>query len=226
MKKHLYTLIPMLVLAGPLALSFDERVHFFTHALSVLGAVAVVGTLYLLWDVLVTRRGDWRFNSEYVGEARLWGLPVGEYLFFAAVPYACLFLYEVSLAYFPSAVWFEYPPWLDFLGAAGFLGAALVWRKKGYTLLAFLSCGVFLASAAFFFPGLWGRSEVLFYFALSFGAFLVVDGIYTALPTIFYRPQAVLGPRALTIPIEDFFYNFSMLGLYLIVYRLIEGGGR
>jgi hypothetical protein len=34
-----------------------------------------------------------------------------------------------------------------------------------------------------------------------------------------YNPQAIFGTRILTIPVEDFFYNYSMLSFYLLFYR-------
>jgi lycopene cyclase domain-containing protein len=48
--------------------------------------------------------------------------------------------------------------------------------------------------------------------------FAVVNGIYTSLPTIRYSPQAILGIRIGSIPLEDFFYNLAYLGLTLVVY--------
>lgn len=46
-------------------------------------------------------------------------------------------------------------------------------------------------------------------------AFMVVNGTYTALPTIRYSARATVGIRVRTIPLEDFLYNFSYLGLPL-----------
>jgi lycopene cyclase domain-containing protein len=54
-------------------------------------------------------------------------------------------------------------------------------------------------------------------------AFAIVDGVFTALPTIWYNPKAITGLRIGPIPLEDFFYNLSFLGLTLCFYLLFDG---
>ena len=90
-----YVLITLLVISGPLALSFDKRVAFFRQWKRLIVAIIPVSATYLLWDVLVTERGHWSFNPEYAGSWHPLGLPAGEWLFFFVVPYACLFILEV-----------------------------------------------------------------------------------------------------------------------------------
>lgn len=223
MKKHLYTLIALGVLAGPLALSFEETVHFWTHWPAVGLALGLTGLLYLFWDSLVVRRGDWAFNPVFTGNLRIFHLPLGEILFFVCVPYACLFLFEVVRAYFaPVELWVVGPTTL-FAGALVFAVACWVFRHLAYTLLAMASVVIFLSTLALTRPALAGRSEFWIWFGLCFGAFLVVNGLYTALPTIRYNPKAIWGIKVGTIPLEDFFYNFSYLGLTLCFYLTFEG---
>lgn len=52
----------------------------------------------------------------------------------------------------------------------------------------------------------------------SMVAFVIFDGLYVNLPTIFYNDRAIWGIKILRIPLEDFLYNFSLLGLALVVY--------
>lgn len=223
MKKHLYSLIALTVIAGPLALSFDDRVHFWTHWPAVGLSMAVTGLLYLFWDSLVVRRGDWDFNPKFTGTFRLFHLPVGEVLFFIAVPYACLFLFEVVKAYFPGTdLWAVNSSFL-YAGALVFVVSAWVFRHLGYTMLALASVAIFLSTLGLTHPALVGRSEFWIWFGLCFVAFAVVNGVYTALPTIHYNPKAIWGLRVGTIPLEDFFYNLSYLGLTLCFYLVFEG---
>jgi len=223
LKKHLYSLIALAVIAGPFALSFDDKVHFWTHWPSAALALVLTGLLYLFWDSLVVRRGDWNFNPEYTGTFRLFHLPVGEIAFFVAVPYACLFLFEVVRAYFPMTELFTVNPATLFAGALVFVVGAWVFRHLGYTFLALASVAIFLSTLALTHPSLAGRSEFWIWFGLSFVAFALVDGLYTALPTIWYNPRAVTGLRVGPIPLEDFFYNLSYLGLTLCFYLVFEG---
>jgi lycopene cyclase domain-containing protein len=223
MKKHLYSFIALAVFAGPFALSFDDKVHFFTHWPAAGLALVLTGVLYLFWDSLVVLRGDWSFNPKYTGTFRLFRLPAGEILFFVAVPYACLFLFEVVKVYFPGVDLWSVNRASLFAGALVFVVAAWVFRKHGYTVLALASVALFLSTLALTHPALVGRSEFWIWFALCFVAFSVVNGVYTALPTIFYNPKAVWGLRVGTIPLEDFFYNLSYLGLTLCFYLVFDG---
>ena len=52
--------------------------------------------------------------------------------------------------------------------------------------------------------------------------FAIFNHVLTSLPVVTYSPQAITGIRAGTIPIEDFFYNFSLLSFYLIIYLFAE----
>ncbi|HTH12901.1 MAG TPA: lycopene cyclase domain-containing protein, partial [Spirochaetia bacterium] len=67
------------------------------------------------------------------------------------------------------------------------------------------------------------RSEFWVWWLVCFVAFVVVNGLYTALPTIFYNPRALWGIRIGTIPLEDFFYNLGYLGLTLCFYLTFDG---
>lgn len=218
MKKHLYTIIPLLVLAGPLALSFDDKIHFYTYLWPVLFAILTVGALYIVWDSFVTAGGHWRFNDEFVGKVRFLHLPIGEWLFFLAVPYACLFIYEVVAGYFGRGQLFQYPSWVPAAAGGIILILAFLVRKKGYSFLSLLSSAVFFLALAVFDNQALGSQPFLLYMGLSFGTFLVVNGLYTSMPTIFYGPQAFSGIRIGSIPLEDFSYNLSMLGLYYCAY--------
>lgn len=223
MKKHLYTIIALAVLAGPLALSFDDKVHFYTHWPAAFLALTLTGILYIFWDSLVVRRGDWSFNPTFTGSFRLFHLPVGEILFFITVPYACLFLFEVVKAYLPQGELFAVEPVSLFAGALVFVVAAWVFRHLGYTFLTLTSVVIFLSTLGLTHPTLVGRTEFWIWFGFCFVAFAVVNGIYTALPTIHYNPKAIWGIKIGTIPLEDFFYNLSYLGLTLCFYLLFEG---
>jgi lycopene cyclase domain-containing protein len=216
-----YLLVNLLVVAGPLALSFDRRVHFYTRWPAVFVAIAAVGAAYVAWDALFAARGHWAFNPAHVGRIRLFGLPLEEVLFFVTVPYACLFTYEVVRAYAPPAAG-PLPPAAFAALAAAFAAAALAFRKRPYTALAMLACAAFLVAALLAGRDLLAGSHFWLYIAITYAPFVAANGVLTALPVVTYSPRAILGPRVLTIPVEDFFYSFSMLGFEALVYRLAE----
>jgi lycopene cyclase domain-containing protein len=224
MKRHVYTGIALAVLAGPLGFSFEDRVHFWTHWPAVASALVLTGLLYLFWDAVVVRRGDWSFNPKFTGTLRIFGLPLGEILFFITVPYACLFVWEAIKTLLPPGIdWLSIQPMGLYAGALVFVGASWVFRHLGYTVLALLSVAIFLSTLAITHPALAGRSEFWVWWLFCFVAFAVVNGLYTALPTIFYNPRAIWGIRVGTIPLEDFFYNLGYLGLTLCFYLTFDG---
>lgn len=218
MKKHVYTIIAVLSFAGPFAMSFDSKVHYISYLVPLLIATLIVGSVYIIWDIMVTSKGHWEFNDEYVGSMRVFHLPVGEWLFFLLIPYPSVFIYEVVLAYFGSTPAQPDMAWLQFLLAAVFIIPALIWRKQGYTLLAMLSTSLYFLASGIFTPGVIAASGYLWSMLLIFLAFIVVNGIYTALPTIRYNPKAIFGIKFIHIPLEDFFYNLSYIGLILTIY--------
>jgi lycopene cyclase domain-containing protein len=52
----------------------------------------------------------------------------------------------------------------------------------------------------------------------GFLLFILFNYILTSLPVVIYSPSAVPGVRFMTIPLEDFFYNFTMISVYPAFY--------
>jgi len=223
-KKHTYTLLGILIPLGPIALSFDQKVNFIQYLIPVLGAMIIGAFVYILWDVFAVKKKHWRFNDEYVGSLRIAHLPLGEWLFFIGVPYACLFIYEVVLAYFGDSTLEGFEIILPFLtyGLAVFAALNGVFQKKGYTSWVSYSVAFVLIMVSVFAPGIWVSTAFWTFMGLSLIAFLIVNGVYVNLPTIYYNGENFSGKRIIGIPIEDFFYNFSYLVLLFFSYLLIK----
>jgi lycopene cyclase domain-containing protein len=217
----LYLLLDLLVIAFPFLLSFDRKVAFYRRWPATAASILLVGTVYIVWDVFATLRGDWSFSEAHTGALRIAGLPLEEILFFITVPYACIFILEVVRAYFPDRQFSFSRGWLALLGAALLL-AGLIFYRRPYTLT------VFSVTAAFFFlGGLIGRRELgrrSFWLALaiSYVPFLIANGVLTGVPVVLYGEGHILGIRVGTIPLEDFFYSFSMLGFNYLVFLLLR----
>lgn len=214
-----YLWINLFILSVPLALTFDPRTAYYRHMPALAFSIAVVSTAYIVWDIAVTARGEWSFNARYLTGARVFNLPVEEILFFLTVPYSCLFIYEVVL-YRVKERSVELPA-LVILTAVGVLAAAsAALIQQGYTSKALASCAVFLAAAWAFDRALLQSKRYWLWISICYVPFLLVNFILTALPVVQYNPMAIFGLRVFTIPVEDFFYNFSMLSFYLLFYRL------
>jgi lycopene cyclase domain-containing protein len=213
----LYLWINILSLAFPLALSFDKKVAFYKEWGRLFPAIFLTAILFIVWDHFFTLWGVWGFNKKYIVGYYLGTLPLEEVLFFVTVPYACTFVYSCLKAYFPnsfqSPIWYRYVPLL-FLG----LGLVLYIFHMGaiYTsvtiIFLFLLLGFSLFRSSgflrFFVPA----------FLISIVPMLIVNGILTSRPVVYYEPGVFSGIRLGSIPVEDFFYNACMLlcciGLY------------
>jgi lycopene cyclase domain-containing protein len=94
-----YLILLAAILLVPLALSFDRNIRLYQHAGSLLKALLVVSGPFWIWDLVVTARGHWTFNEQYVLGITLLGMPVEEWLFFPVVAFVSIFTWE-SVKYF------------------------------------------------------------------------------------------------------------------------------
>ncbi|HNT27075.1 MAG TPA: lycopene cyclase domain-containing protein [bacterium] len=215
-----YLAVNLCVIALPLLFSFDKRVAFWRKWPAALTAIVTVGAIYLAWDSHATGAGHWAFNPAYVGDLRLAGLPIEEWLFFVTVPYACLFTYECIRVYLaPGRVPFMRPV----LAAAAVAAIILAFLSvgKGYAFLAFSGLFLVLVFYLVFLPRLTEERSFVVAMGIFFLLFGIVNSVLTGIPIVTYDPAAITGLRIGTIPIEDFVYNFIMLAGHLAIYRTI-----
>ncbi len=56
--------------------------------------IAVAAAPFVVWDLLATRAGHWRFSDTHTLRFRLGGLPAEEIAFFVVIPLCALLTYE------------------------------------------------------------------------------------------------------------------------------------
>ena len=205
-----YVLFNLVILSGPMFLSFLRPTYFLHRWKAAWWSVAIVALPYLVWDSWATG-SHWFFNARYTLPFRLGGLPLGEILFFFGVPFACLFSWETLFKPTPRPSRAE---WLQSVRTVGIfvlvpLGVALYAWGKQYTGLVCLA----LASAAWF--DRWIESDLLLmprfygFLLLVIGLTVIFNGYLTARPIVTYDAAFQLDLRLGTIPIEDFFFGIS-----------------
>ena len=86
---------------------------------------------------------------------------------------------------------------------------------KNYTFMAIFTAGVVVLGMSRFYHGIMVRLAFWAYLVSGFLLFILFNYFLTSLPVVVYNPSAVSGIRFLTIPLEDFFYNFTMMSVYL-----------
>ena len=214
-----YLALNLFIVAVPLWYTADNRTAYYRRLPAVALSIAVVSTCYLVWDILVTARGEWSFNSRYLTGVQILNIPLEEVLFFITVPYSCLFIYEVVL-YATKSSSFRLPLSVVIAAILALLAASLAVYPQGYTAKALASCGFFLIIALFFDRPLIKSKQYWIWLAICYVPFLIINTVLTALPVVEYNSKAIWGLRVGTIPLEDLFYNYAMLSYYLLVYRI------
>ena len=212
-----YITLDFLILIFPLLLSFKWKFKYYKYYKPLFASITIVGLAYIIWDAIVTFRGDWWFNKEYLIGFEIAGLPIEEILFFIVVPYSCIFIYE-NFIYFIKDKEIFYNKYFYYIISILFLIAGLIFYHQDYTILSLLSCALFFFVANKFYPSILKSRLFWFYIILSFVAFMIFNYLLTSTIIVFYNPEAIWGIRITTIPLEDFFYNFSMLSFYLMFY--------
>ncbi|MBD3290421.1 lycopene cyclase domain-containing protein, partial [candidate division KSB1 bacterium] len=136
-----YLIFNLIIIYGPLALSFDEKVAFYKKWKYVFAAIGLMMIPFIIWDIVVTGR-HWWFNEKYTLNFAFAGLPIGEWLFFITVPYALLFVWEVFAAYFKNReIRFLHP--VRSIAHFGMIpGFILFYYGKEYTGLVFIALAV------------------------------------------------------------------------------------
>ncbi len=214
-----YLFINFIIVLFPLLLSFDKKIVYYKKLPHVFVSMITVGTIFLIWDSIAVMRGDWNFNPEFVGSTRLFNLPLEEILFFITVPYSCIFIYEVLRVYVKEKE-------LQVLNSAAlivaftFIAAAIVFKNQYYTSTVLLFSSVFLIAASLAFKFILRSKIYWLTIFVSYIPFLVVNYLLTSLPVVRYNENAIWGLRFITIPIEDFFYSYLMISLWLLIYRV------
>lgn len=222
----LYLTIIILSLLGPLVLSFDKKVHFYTHWKTIFPAILIVGAIFIAWDIYFTENGIWGFNPDYLSGIYFYNLPLEECLFFFVVPYACVFIYEVVKAYFPAFQPLQFSYVFAFIFSISAIILSIVFRENWYTFSALLGAGVLNLIIYFGWTPKWYPHFVVA-FIITTIPFLIVNGVLTGAatpePIVWYSEDHIMGPRIVTIPVEDIFYNFLMLFPIVGIHEWLKG---
>jgi lycopene cyclase domain-containing protein len=217
-----YLVINLLIIAYPLAQSFESRIRFLSEWKAIFTAIAIAGGLFLAWDELFAALGVWGFNDTFVMGIYIGRLPIEEFGFFMTAPFACLFIYEV-LNYLVkrdilgkhrlSITWF-------FLLSCMVLG--VLFYPRLYSSASFFFAAILLALQLFRYKSAWlGRFFLAYFFTLIPFFFMNswLTGSFTSEPIVWYNNLENMRFRLGTIPLEDLFYQ---LGYFLLVVWIYE----
>jgi lycopene cyclase domain-containing protein len=208
-----YFLILAGSIAGPLFLSFDKKVAFFSKRKAFFFSLILPALFYIVWDMIFTKMGIWSFNPRFVTGNYIYNLPIEEVLFFLIVPYCCLFIYECIKCYLPQL---NDNPKIKI--AFRVFGIALLllsffFYQQAYSFYTFLFTGCFI-TILYLIPA-WNKrfntTAFLLSYFISLIPFLIVNGMLTSFPVVIYNHQQNMDLRIGTIPVEDTIYGMLLM---------------
>ena len=214
MDNWLYVFINLGAISIPFIAGFDKRLKFDKQWKFLFPAMLLTMVVFIPWDMLKTYLAVWGFNPRYLLGFYIGNLPVEEWMFFIAIPYACLFTYH-SLNYLVKKDYLaKYADRITLILAILLLVIGLLNTGRLYTTVTFISTGGFLLFQRFIVKGEYmGRFYVMYVVTLI--PFFIVNGLLTGsfIPeeVVFYDDTQNLGIRLGTIPVEDMVYGLLML---------------
>lgn len=226
--KWLYLILNAFTISVPFIRSFEQRVAYYKSFGSLFKAMSIVSTFFILWDVYFTEIGVWGFNPLYLSGWEMFGLPLGEYLFFITVPYSCIFIYKCLEYFFPKGILSE--------GSAKSVSVVLLVMTtslavygivlgKWYTASTFVLLTVTIAYVQFAARPVWLPR---FYesYSIAIVPFFIKNGILTGSflkeQVVWYNDAHNIGIRLGTIPFEDVFYGMLLILGILFFYEKFE----
>ncbi len=223
---YTYLLINLGAVLIPFLYSFERKhVVFYRKWKYFFPAMLLTLVFFIIWDIAFTANGVWGFNSRYLSGIELFGLPLGEWLFFVTVPYACVFTYEVLRAHVRKDLLGPYARIIAWTLASFFLVVGLLNIDRWYTAMTFLLTAGFLLLHLLVI-----RSSYLGWFFLSYliilVPFTIVNGVLTgsglAEPVVWYNNAENLSIRFLTIPVEDAVYGMLLILMNITWYEYLK----
>jgi lycopene cyclase domain-containing protein len=211
----LYLTIEICAIVIPLIFSFDKNLQFYKNWKSVILSFVIIGSVFIPVDIYFTKHGIWGFNPAYHSNIFLLHLPLEEWLFFIAIPYASIFLHYTLVYYFPNILLSNKSTRiLSGLLILGLMVVVLYNYNRTYTV--FNSIIVILAIILAFFD----KTKIINRFYISFLIILVpfflVNSVLTR-SVLWYNSSDILGIRIFNIPVEDIGYAFSLILLNLLL---------
>lgn len=214
MEHWLYLFLNAFTISIPAWRSFDKRLNFHREWPKFFLGAFLVGLVFILWDIYFTANGIWGFNPRYLSGIEWFGLPLGEYLFFICIPFACIFSYR-ALGYFLGEKFHvRNHLWISRVLALALLTVGFMSWGKWYTSTTFIALGLYLAA-----HGWWWKKRYMGQFYLTYLfiliPFFLVNGVLTGSwidqEVVWYNDNHNLGFRLGTIPVEDIFYGMLLI---------------
>lgn len=197
----------------PFIASFNSKIKFNHYFIPLFTTLFVSTIPFVLWDIYFTDLAIWGFNAEHYVGFLVKNLPIEEVLFFLIIPFCCLFTYFILKKFEKFNLRYNKLV-LRLLSATLFI-IALIFYERAYTFTVCLLSSLIILNISFS-KSKWNGYFFSTYIIISLIPFIIVNGILTGCldpntPIVWYNNNEIIGVKFLTIPIEDFLYNFVLL---------------
>ncbi|SFB57967.1 lycopene cyclase domain-containing protein [Algoriphagus aquimarinus] len=214
MEKYLYLTVNLFAISFPLIRSFEPKIRFASKWTALFPALIITAIFFLVWDHWFTVIGIWEFNPRYLLGIFIFQLPIEEWLFFFTVPFACIFIYEVLIYFFPRDIFKPLGKPFVILMIPILLVLAILNLDKMYTSVNFFVGAIALGLHWLIFKDKY-MGRFLFAYLVHLIPFIICNGILTGgitpEPVVIYNNAENLGIRIWTVPIEDTIYSMTLL---------------
>lgn len=214
MEKYLYLAVNFFAISFPLIRSFESKIRFASKWYALFPALLITASLFLIWDHWFTGIGIWEFNPRYLLGIFIFQLPIEEWIFFITVPFACIFIYEVLIYFFPKDIFKPAAKPFVFLMISILLVLAFLNLDKMYTCVNFFVGALALAIHWLIFKDKY-MGRFIFTYLVHLIPLIICNGILTGgltdEPVVIYNNAENLGIRIWTVPIEDMVYSMTLL---------------
>jgi lycopene cyclase domain-containing protein len=225
MEKFLYLGVNLFAISYPLAQSFERRIRFASNWYALFPAILITALFFLVWDYWFTQIGVWEFNPRYLLGIYFFDLPIEEWMFFIAVPFACVFIYEVLIYFFPKDIFLPFGKPFVFVMVPCLLGLAFWHMDKWYTSVNFLVGAIALLAHFLIFNDRY-LGRFLFAYLVHLLPLMICNGILTGglteEPVVMYNNAENLGIRIWTVPIEDTIYSMTLFLMNISIFEQIR----
>ena len=194
-------------------LSFDKKVAFYKYFPFLAIGIIFNGLVFIPWDSVFTKLGIWGFNQKYLNGLSFYSIPIEEWLFFITVPFSCVFIHYVLLAYFKNPIPLKFSNIFWNILSLLILAVGIIFYQQTYTFVTFT-----ITAPVLFLLNKYQKSfmsQFTFTYAISFIPFILINSIltgsFTEEPIVWYNNTENFSVRIGTIPLEDTIYNLLLL---------------
>lgn len=225
MEKYLYFGVLLFALSYPLAQSFEHRIRYASKWGKLFPGMLGTALFFIVWDIWFTKIGVWEFNPTYIVGLFIGNLPIEEILFFFIIPFACVFIYEVLIYFFPKDYFQKAGKPVMWIMVPALFVFGIVHLDKWYTSVNFLIGAFTLLTHYLIFKDRY-LGRFIFAYLVHLIPLMLCNGILTGgmteEPVVIYNNAENLGIRIWTVPIEDTIYSMTLFLMNISIFEYLR----